>query len=87
MTDTDSALVRQAALDAQLIARIVTDLENGNRRDARLAIRMHADPAWLVIEVAAAMGRPYLPRSDADHGHAAVVTLADLRRLMGGPHG
>lgn len=63
----------QGQLDAAAVDRCAMHIINGNRRDARLAIRMHADPAWFVLEVLATF------EDTAAH-------LPNLRRLMRGPH-
>ena len=75
MADRGEDLLTQAVHDEVLIWRIVGDIVNGNRRDARLAIRSHFDPAWLVVQVIEQL---------AQRGDAALVIL-DVMRLMGGP--
>lgn len=68
----------QEQLDDALVERVAVDIVNGNRTAARLAIRLHADPAWFVLELLDALTRD----DSGDLGY----TLTDLRRLMRGPH-
>lgn len=69
----NARLATEVELQGRLARSAARAMMSGGRAEARAIIRRHYDPAWFVLEVAAAL---------VTAGVEPTLALADLRRLL-----